>query len=80
MVVAEGAVEALPMASGRRSPLDERGYPRYGGIAHAIAPKIEALTGWDTRVTVLGHVQRGGSPVAADRILATRLGARRPST
>jgi len=45
-----------------------------GGIAYEIAPRIEALTGWETRVTVLGHVQRGGSPVAADRIVATRFG------
>jgi ATP-dependent phosphofructokinase / diphosphate-dependent phosphofructokinase len=74
VVVAEGAVEALPTGERPELPRDERGHPRYGGIAHAIAPKIEALTGWDTRVTVLGHVQRGGSPVAADRILASRLG------
>jgi phosphofructokinase-like protein len=74
VVVAEGAVEALPTGERPEILVDERGYPRYGGIAHAIAPKIEALTGWDTRVTVLGHVQRGGSPAAADRILASRLG------
>jgi ATP-dependent phosphofructokinase / diphosphate-dependent phosphofructokinase len=74
VVVAEGAVEALPSGERPEIPLDERGHPRYGGVAHAIAPKIEALTGWDTRVTVLGHVQRGGSPAAADRILASRLG------
>jgi ATP-dependent phosphofructokinase / diphosphate-dependent phosphofructokinase len=74
VVVAEGAVEAIRSAERPEILVDERGHPRYGGIAHEIAPKIDALTGWDTRVTVLGHVQRGGSPVAADRILASRLG------
>jgi ATP-dependent phosphofructokinase / diphosphate-dependent phosphofructokinase len=57
------------------SPKDPRGAPRFGGIAYEIAPRLEELTGWETRVTVLGHVQRGGSPVAADRIIATRFGA-----
>ena len=74
VVVAEGAVEAMPSGERPELPVDERGYPRYGGVTYEIAPKLEALTGWDTRVTVLGHVQRGGSPVAADRILASRLG------
>jgi 6-phosphofructokinase 1 len=55
--------------------LDPRGFPRFGGVAHLVAPEIERRTGFETRVTVLGHVQRGGSPVAEDRILATRLGA-----
>jgi 6-phosphofructokinase 1 len=55
-------------------PVDERGFPRLGGIAHLLTPEIERLTGFETRVTVLGHVQRGGSPVAEDRILATRFG------
>ncbi len=55
-------------------PMDPRGAPRFGGIAYQIAPRLEALTGGETRVTVLGHVQRGGSPVAADRIVATRFG------
>ena len=55
-------------------PLDPRGAPRFGGIAWEIAPRLEDLTGSEARVTVLGHVQRGGSPVAADRIVATRFG------
>jgi 6-phosphofructokinase 1 len=55
-------------------PVDERGFPRFGGIAQILAPHLERATGWEARVTVLGHVQRGGSPVAADRILATRFG------
>ena len=74
VVVAEGAV---PVAGTIQPPTyrrDPRGFPRYGGIAHALAPILERETGWETRVTVLGHVQRGGSPVAADRVLATRFG------
>src|SRR3546814_14921492 len=52
----------------------ERGFPRFGGISAVLAPEIERMTGFETRVTVLGHVQRGGTPVANDRILATRFG------
>lgn len=48
---------------------------RLGGIGNMIASQIEAETGKETRVTVLGHLQRGGSPTAYDRILATRYGA-----
>jgi 6-phosphofructokinase 1 len=55
-------------------PLDENGYPRLGGISNVVAPEIERRTGFQTRVTILGHVQRGGSPVAFDRVLATRFG------
>jgi 6-phosphofructokinase 1 len=55
-------------------PLDERGFVRYGGITYHLQPLIEQRTGYETRVTVLGHVQRGGSPVAEDRVLATRYG------
>ena len=47
---------------------------RRGGIGHRMAPEIEKRTGYETRVTVLGHLQRGGPPTAFDRILATRLG------
>ena len=47
---------------------------RRGGIGHRLAPEIEKRTGYETRVTVLGHLQRGGPPTAFDRILATRLG------
>jgi 6-phosphofructokinase 1 len=75
VVVAEGA---LPVEGSMRLPeypVDERGFPRFGGVAQVLAPLLERETGWEARVTVLGHVQRGGSPVAADRILATRFGA-----
>ena len=53
---------------------DEYGYPRLGGIGRVVADEIARLTGFETRVTVLGHTQRGGTPTARDRFLATRLG------
>jgi len=53
---------------------DRYGYARLGGIGRVVADEIERLTGFETRVTVLGHVQRGGTPTARDRFLATRLG------
>jgi 6-phosphofructokinase 1 len=71
VVVAEG-VE--PPAGDLPVQLDAFGFERLGGVAHAIAPRLEALTGFETRVTVLGHVQRGGTPTAFDRVLATRFG------
>ncbi len=74
IVVAEGAIPKPGSLALPEYPVDERGYPRFGGIASLLAPEIERLTGFETRVTVLGHVQRGGTPVAHDRILATRLG------
>ena len=54
--------------------LDAFNRPRLGGIGEVIAPEIERLTGIETRSTVLGHIQRGGSPSGFDRVLATRLG------
>ncbi len=74
VVVAEGATPvegtfALPDAG-----VDEFGHQRLGGIAHLLAPEIEARTGFETRVVVLGYLQRGGSPTAADRVLASRFG------
>ena len=47
---------------------------RLGGIGNLVAEEIEKRTGFETRVTILGHVQRGGTPTAFDRILATRFG------
>ncbi len=78
VVVAEGA--ELAFSSGekrqvRASPeTDNYGYPRLGGIGIALAREIEERTGFETRVTTLGHVQRGGTPTATDRVLATRYG------
>jgi len=54
--------------------VDEFGHPRLGGIGYALEREIESRTGYETRATVLGHVQRGGTPTAFDRVLATRLG------
>jgi ATP-dependent phosphofructokinase / diphosphate-dependent phosphofructokinase len=53
---------------------DQFGHVRLGGVGHELAQDIEERTGYETRVTVLGHVQRGGSPTPRDRILATRYG------
>jgi ATP-dependent phosphofructokinase / diphosphate-dependent phosphofructokinase len=53
---------------------DQFGHLRLGGVGEALARDIEERTGYETRVTVLGHVQRGGSPTPRDRILATRFG------
>jgi ATP-dependent phosphofructokinase / diphosphate-dependent phosphofructokinase len=80
VVVAEGA--ELSFASGEKrqvrvsSETDLYGYPRLGGIGQALGTEIEAHTGFDTRVTTLGHVQRGGTPTATDRVLATRYGVK----
>jgi ATP-dependent phosphofructokinase / diphosphate-dependent phosphofructokinase len=54
--------------------LDAFGHVRLGGVGDQLAREIEERTGFETRVTVLGHVQRGGSPTARDRVLATRYG------
>ena len=54
--------------------LDTFGHPRLGGIGNIVADRIERLTGFETRCVILGHLQRGGPPSAADRVLATRLG------
>jgi 6-phosphofructokinase 1 len=56
--------------------VDEFGHPRLGGIGYALEREIEQRTGFETRATVLGHVQRGGTPTPFDRVLATRLGLR----
>jgi ATP-dependent phosphofructokinase / diphosphate-dependent phosphofructokinase len=74
VVVAEGAVPVQGTIELPEPPLDENGFPRLGGLATHLAPEIEKRTGFQTRVTILGHVQRGGSPVAFDRVLATRFG------
>ena len=71
VVVAEGA--KLRDDSGTKK-LDEFGHERLGGIGQQVAEEIEKRTGYETRVTVLGHIQRGGTPTAHDRVLATRFG------
>jgi 6-phosphofructokinase 1 len=73
VVVAEGAKLAAREATVSEK-LDEFGHVRLGGIGAQLAGLIEAKTGFETRVTVLGHIQRGGTPTAFDRVLATRFG------
>ncbi|MGH2850614.1 MAG: 6-phosphofructokinase [Solirubrobacteraceae bacterium] len=53
---------------------DAFGHARLGGVAVALSAEIEERTGYETRYTILGHVQRGGTPTACDRVLATRFG------
>jgi len=74
VVVAEGATPVHGTLEIPPYPLDENGFPRLGGISNVLAPEIARRTGYETRVTILGHVQRGGSPVAFDRVLGTRFG------
>jgi ATP-dependent phosphofructokinase / diphosphate-dependent phosphofructokinase len=77
IVVAEGAKFS---ESGNGTPVlqdmgkDEFGHAKMGGIANILAREIEKRTGYETRAVVLGHIQRGGSPSAFDRVLATRYG------
>jgi 6-phosphofructokinase 1 len=74
VVVSEGATPVPGTMTVPEYPLDPNGFPRLGGIGSLVAAEIGARTGYETRVTVLGHVQRGGSPGAFDRVLAWRLG------
>ncbi|MGH2872891.1 MAG: 6-phosphofructokinase [Solirubrobacteraceae bacterium] len=74
VVVAEGAMPREGTLSVATGEVDEFGHPRLGGIGHLLEREIEQRTGFETRATVLGHVQRGGTPTACDRVLATRLG------
>jgi 6-phosphofructokinase 1 len=74
VVVAEGAQPAGGMPEAQDESLDAFGHVRLGGIAHWLETEIERRTGKETRATVLGHVQRGGTPTAFDRVLATRFG------
>ena len=72
--VAEGfALDSMTDVHNERG-LDAFGRPRLGGIGELLAPMIEDRTGIETRATTLGHIQRGGTPTAFDRVLATRLG------
>jgi phosphofructokinase-like protein len=74
VVAAEGALPKEGTMSVATGELDEFGHPRLGGIGQALEREIESRTGFETRATVLGHIQRGGTPTAFDRVLATRLG------
>jgi 6-phosphofructokinase 1 len=74
VVVAEGALPLEGTMTLASREVDQFGHPRLGGIANNLAEEIEGRTGMETRVTILGHVQRGGTPTAFDRVLATRFG------
>ena len=74
VVVAEGALPKEGTLDLAEPELDAYGHKRLGGIGNVVAAEIEARTHLETRVTILGHVQRGGTPTPADRVLATRFG------
>ncbi len=74
VVAAEGATPKAGTMELLTGEVDEFGHPRLGGIGTRLEHEIEKRTGYETRATVLGHVQRGGTPTAFDRVLATRLG------
>lgn len=74
IVVAEGAMPKEGTMSEPRYDLDPFGRPRLGGISVEVARALEERTGYETRVVQIGHVQRGGTPNAFDRVLSTRLG------
>jgi 6-phosphofructokinase 1 len=74
VVVAEGAVPKEGTMETLEADEDEFGHARLGGIGQRLEHEIEGRTGFESRATVLGHIQRGGTPTAFDRVLATRLG------
>jgi ATP-dependent phosphofructokinase / diphosphate-dependent phosphofructokinase len=74
VVVAEGAEPVGGIPARGDDQEDAFGHARLGGVGHWLEGEIEHRTGKETRTTVLGHVQRGGTPTAFDRVLATRFG------
>ena len=74
IVVAEGAKPTAGTMETIGATTDEFGHERLGGIGQQLEREIERRTGYETRATVLGHIQRGGTPTAFDRVLATRFG------
>jgi phosphofructokinase-like protein len=74
VVVAEGATRADGELVTEHQETDAFGHVRLGGIAVHLEKEIEARTGFESRMTILGHVQRGGTPLAFDRVLGTRFG------
>jgi ATP-dependent phosphofructokinase / diphosphate-dependent phosphofructokinase len=75
VVAAEGATPAEGTLEVMSAGKDEFGHERLGGIGYLLEKEIGERTGFESRATVLGHIQRGGTPTAFDRVLATRLGA-----
>ena len=76
VVVAEGAQFKEGQVVVQEERLDSFGHVRLGGIGETLADEIEKRTNFETRVTVLGHIQRGGTPSAFDRVVATRFGVK----
>jgi 6-phosphofructokinase 1 len=76
VVVSEGAKFKEGQIITKEERLDEFGHVRLGGVGDVLAKEIEKRTGFETRVVVLGHIQRGGAPSAFDRVLATRFGVK----
>lgn len=76
IVVAEGARFKEGQEVLQEEELDAFGHVRLGGIGQILAKEIEKRTWFETRVTVLGHIQRGGTPTAYDRVLGTRYGVK----
>ncbi|WP_037608648.1 6-phosphofructokinase [Streptacidiphilus rugosus] len=74
LAVAEGATPAPGTLDFRHGGQDVYGHQRFGGIGHRLAVELEHRLGKEARPVVLGHVQRGGTPTAQDRVLATRFG------
>jgi 6-phosphofructokinase 1 len=74
VVVSEGATPKEGTMELQSGEVDAFGHVRLGGVGTRLAEQIEARTGYETRVTTLGHVQRGGTPTAFDRVLASRFG------
>jgi 6-phosphofructokinase 1 len=74
VVVAEGATPAPGTFEIATPERDQYGHLRLGGIGNVVAAEIEQRTGIETRVTILGHVQRGGKPSALDRVISTWFG------
>ena len=73
-MVAEGALPADGDLITKDQTLDAFGHVRLSGIGDWLASGLEARTGKEARTSVLGHIQRGGTPTAFDRVLATRFG------
>jgi 6-phosphofructokinase 1 len=74
VVVSEGAMPVGGDIEAMGGQVDEFGHARLGGVGQRLEAEVEQRTGYETRTTVLGHIQRGGTPTAFDRVLATRLG------
>ena len=74
VVVSEGAHPVDAEGASSTGQVDAFGHARLGGVAVMLESEIEQRTGFETRMTILGHVQRGGTPLAYDRVLGTRFG------